>query len=921
MRPVVVGAMARVRSSAEVGQVERLLEEGVLLRFANGSARAVPLEQLGCGLEQGMEVQEWSPEGQGIRGVGKVLTLVPAGLHILAVVEFSSGEIKRLPWQNLRVVWSYQAFYQGRASEGVADTERFRLRQLGLALRHWNLSTGALSPLDLDPLPHQLEAVGRIVRSGNYSWLIADDVGLGKTIEVGLLLAALLGRGLRRILLVVPAGLTRQWQEELKHRFGMAEFEVYGRDFEVHDSAQWPIHSRVIASMDRLKSGEHLERVKASGQWDLVVFDEAHRLGRSTYGFKQDATERYRLAQQLRSQSEHLLLLTATPHQGKLDRFTALLELLRPGPEWKRRLDALELHPQLLSELVIRNRKADVTDLDGNFIFQGKHTHTLALPMSPDEQAFERALIAYLREGYRAGDLGGNQGMAIGFTMTTYRKLAASSLAALLAALERRAARLDGRWNSTPEARLSDTAQQDLDAEELNDEETAVTPQRLFFEGEREALKILLEHGRSLRDHKLEDFMKALTGQILRDAPAEKVLVFTEYRGTQSALVEALERRAPGRVALLNGSMDLTHRRAALEHFEGEAQFLVSTEAGGEGLNLQRRCHRMVNFDLPWNPMRLVQRVGRLYRYGQTRTVQVYNLYRPGSADEDILALMYQRLEAVARDMAGVSEEYSGIVEDVLGDLAASLDVEALLEEAGSLPPERSRERLEAALERARRAGETQGELMSHASRFDPQTLGGELALSRKHLERFVAGMISVWGGEVLSRGRGGEFWLVRLPDFLREKLGWNKNVRLVFDARLAQASPEFKLIDGKSRLLTLMFEKAEDYDFGGWVGYLPLQGQDGVCALLHWQDNSGRTLRSKYVMLERDGTHVRSNPPEFSDWLLSQDPGEPPSALEPEFKPLEAALNRLLEEGAVGDALPGGFTLCGVGWGYATTL
>jgi len=128
--------------------------------------------------------------------------------------------------------------------------------------------------------------------------------------------------------------------------------------------------------------------------------------------------------------------------------------------------------------------------------------------------------------------------------------------------------------------------------------------------------------------------------------------------------------------------------------------------------------------------------------------VQVYNLYRPGSADEDILELMYRRLEAVARDMAGVSEEYSGIVEDVLGDLAASLavsvDLESLLEEARTLPLERSRERLEAALERARRAGETQGELLSHASRFDPQTLGGELTLSRKHLERFVAGMLRV---------------------------------------------------------------------------------------------------------------------------------------------------------------------------------
>jgi len=313
--------------------------------------------------------------------------------------------------------------------------------------------------------------------------------------------------------------------------------------------------------------------------------------------------------------------------------------------------------------------------------------------------------------------------------------------------------------------------------------------------------------------------------------------------------------------------------------------------------------------------MRLIQRVGRLYRYGQHKTVRVYNLYRPGSADEDILHLMYLRLEAVARDMAGVSEEYGGIVEDVLGDLAEGLDVETLLEEARDLPLERSRERLEAALARARRASETQGELLSHASRFDPQSRGGELFLSKAHLERFVAGMLEVWGAEVLSRGRGGGGWLVKLPGALATELGWTRTVRLVFEASLARAKPEFKLIDGKSKLLAKMFEAAEDYDFGGWVGHLPLEGQDALSALLHWQDDSGRILRSKYVMLERDGSEVRVNSQSFSDWLLGADLGEGSVTLEPDFGPIEAALKRLLEEGAVGDALPGGYTLCGVGW------
>ena len=157
--------------------------------------------------------------------------------------------------------------------------------------------------------------------------MIADDVGLGKTIEVGMLLAALRQRGqFRRILLVTPAGLTVQWQEELAQKFQLDDFRIYGRDFEVNEPRHWKLYDRVIASVDRLKQKERLEQLLQGGRWDLVVFDEAHRLSRRQYGLQLDASQRYGLAAALRKHSDNILLLTATPHQGLHDKFTALLE-------------------------------------------------------------------------------------------------------------------------------------------------------------------------------------------------------------------------------------------------------------------------------------------------------------------------------------------------------------------------------------------------------------------------------------------------------------------------------------------------------------------------------------------------------------------------------------------------------------------
>ncbi|MDA3136626.1 DEAD/DEAH box helicase [Pseudomonas syringae] len=310
-----------------------------------------------------------------------------------------------------------------------------------------------------------------------------------------------------------------------------------------------------------------------------------------------------------------MLLLSATPHQGMQDKFVALLELLRP--ERRTELMALNLKPEILHDMVFRNHKADVTDAEGNFIFQGKITSALQVPSSRESIDFDKTLQAYLRKGYDAGESLGRTGNAIGFVMTVYRKLAASSAAAIHRALCNRLQRLlDDHATIAIEDEISDERY-------LGEwEEQVATDAREFFAGEVQLLRDLIAEAALLKanDLKLKLFVEDIIGKINAGNPNEKVLIFTEYRTTQSYLRDALaDRYGIDRVDLINGSMQHADRRQAIKRFEEQGRFLISTEAGGEGINLQSKCHVMVNYDLPWNPMRLVQRIGRLYRYGQKR--------------------------------------------------------------------------------------------------------------------------------------------------------------------------------------------------------------------------------------------------------------------------------------------------------------
>lgn len=842
-----------------------------------GNTSVIPIAKLCSGFKLGMDVlAAHSDAGLKLQeGVIKQSRKVGGSEQLL--VEFSSSAQRRwLPFQFLQHIQGVKHCFITSKTGDVKQAERLRLRILAKALSIWNENTGALSSLDIDPLPHQIHLVHHIISSGNLNWMIADDVGLGKTIETGMLLAALRQRGLaKRVLLITPAGLTKQWQDELYDKFDIDNFEIYGEDFFINEPRHWKMHDNVIASVDRLKIDTHQELLLQAEPWDLVIFDEAHRLSRRLYGLKYESSGRFELAANLRrfGKAQSLLLLTATPHQGMQDKFTALLELLRP--DLKSEIELLSLKPELLNTMLIRNYKADVTDQDGNFVFHGKLTHAMTVEINEQAKEFDRSLQNYLKQGYRAGEKLGHAGNAIGFVMTVYRKLASSSVAAIHQALQRRLQRLKHEYEES----INDNSEPADDERFQGEfEEKLETSRQEFFEGELELLEELILEAAALlkQDLKLEMFQSQLLRKILADNQDEKVLIFSEYRATQEYLKQALiATHGQDKVALLHGSLNRDERSKAIRHFEQSGQFLISTEAGGEGINLQKNCHIMVNYDLPWNPMRLVQRIGRLYRYGQKNKVVVFNIHSPDTLDEKVIGLMYKRIEQVVQDMAVVQgDEFNdALKDDILGEISDLVDVEGILAAATEHGIERTKQRIDDALNKAKESAAKQNELFQHAAGFNPEELSENLTITSEHVQAFVTGMCQVLDIQITHRSHGQKIWHLKLSELVMEDLGTRRSKQEVtFDRILARQRPDTIMMDMNAALLNYFIKTASSFCFEGKTAAIvgPQEMGEGFLAvLLRWQNDLGQRMKQEFGAFTVKDGKVLNNHASLGRWLL----------------------------------------------------
>jgi Superfamily II DNA/RNA helicases, SNF2 family len=670
------------------------------------------------------------------------------------------------------------------------------------------------------------------------------------------------------------------------------------------------LRENVIISLDLAKRDEHLARLIEAGRWDVIVFDEAHRLGRAESG---EQTERYILARRLRDRTHSLLLLTATPHQGKSRRFAALLELVRPDliPQ----IQTLEMNPELVGDIIIRNKKSRVTDAEGRLIFRGHDTIRYKVRPSDSMKAADQALRNYLTAGYRASFNVQDRtlGRAIGFVMTTYRKLASSSVAAIERALERRLERLE---NSAAASTLVLPSDDELEGDDLLAETGPIDQMIAFFEDEATEVRSVLKQIRLAKqeDVKLTTFLRDVLTPLM--ANDQSLLIFTEYRATQDYLARAITQTFPDiEVVTINGSMSLDQKTNNVREFNSRrARVLISTEAGGEGLNLQDACHVMVNYDLPWNPARLVQRIGRLYRYGQQKRVQVINLQADDGFDSSALSLMLDRVVTIANDMAAVAGDKSeALATEILGELMSHIDMESILERATTMKIEQTEEEIAEAIRMAQEARAAEDDILQFASAQETRVSGG---FNAHHMVSFVKGMADIAGIEVRNVLHDGRTLELSLPEGAVgqwPEFGRRSIVRLTADHAKAVEDPTMVPMDFEGSFVRHLADVAGDRrNFDGLYGEAETMSDHKHVAVhqVRWQGMSGELLEEELIALSAQEGVMREMPHEdFSKLLLHPlQSCEPSSATDNHrqvAKELAASIDRVLARRLANGRMP----------------
>ena len=558
-----------------------------------------------------------------------------------------------------------------------------------------NNRNGAFLKVSTQPLPHQAFLWEKILSSNRFGHVLADDVGMGKTIEAGLLITSVLReRREGRVLIVCPKGLAVQWKDELEEHFGLY-FAIMGDEFKGKLASAWRHQPHVIAPIDRLKREDYADALRQAGAFDLVVCDEAHKLSasRGLFSQKLEKTANYRLFERLVAErsigfvtgndgaprSPRLLLLSATPHQGDDERFAYLLHLARPDLfPIEREVTETLLRPEALVETITRTPKSRAVHWDGRPIFKGHETHTLAVAWTEPEQEVSLALTRYIQSSLSQASPAA--ALVIQLVMHTFHKIAASSWTALAQTLARRLAALEGQ--ETPLISEGDADEDEELFPAVAGEGGKATP---FFQSEATALARLITEVEALEVDSKWERCAELLREIEANEPGAKVLFFTQYRATQELLVARIGALFPGAEAvLIHGDVPTEERKAARLAFETHARFLISTEAGGEGINLQKACHLMVNYDLPWNPMRLQQRIGRLDRYGQREKVRVFNLLVPASWDQHISTRILERLASIQASMGVITSDAEDYREMLLGAVADQINPAELFARAAS---------------------------------------------------------------------------------------------------------------------------------------------------------------------------------------------------------------------------------------------
>ncbi len=725
------------------------------------------------------------------------------------------------------------------------DTGRFSppietaVRVLADAIVSVNDNWGVFSKSRITLLPHQLWVCHRVLRQWPAHLLVADDVGLGKTIEAGLILWPLLAKGLvKRLLILCPASLVEQWQYRLRDMFDI-RLTRYLPEADTERSDFWNTQNQVVVSLQTLRDdhkGRH-RRLFAAEPWDLLIVDEAHHLNADK---DSGATLGYRLVDSLvrENLTRSRIFFTGTPHKGKDFSFFAMLKLLRPD----RFSPNKPIHQQLphLRDVIIRNNKQNVTDMEGNKIFKPVTVMSETYSYTEEETSFYNILTDFITSGKTyASSLSSNDQRAVMLVLISMQKLASSSVAAIRKALNGRLSRLKEAGNNLQQAQKRRQIIQEVlsradestvssltDELQKQDELVAELSSALpLMKDEIPLLEILVNAANNITSEtKIKKIIEVLETRYQNRA----VLLFTEYKATQALLMsELMQKFGDSCVTFINGdhraenvtgsdgkarAISLKRADAADLFNDGKVRFLISTEAAGEGIDLQESCFSLIHVDLPWNPMRLHQRVGRLNRYGQKHPVEVINLRNPDTVESRIWDKLNEKISSIMQSLGSAMDEPEDLLQLVLGMTSPTLFTEIFTDGATV-----SNDRLDNWFNDktktfgGKNAIKTVQDLIGNCSRFDYQDLKEIPPKDLADLKPFFETMLTLNKRRALHEDSGLSF---KTPEAWLQDAGVRRRYEnLVFSRELKGRDAALRVVGVGHKVFDQALSQASGYD------------------------------------------------------------------------------------------------------------
>ena len=742
----------------------------------------------------------------------------------------------------------------------AVSAEWFDLRsqalQLQIAHEQGQLLSISNSLVRLEP--YQLAAVNWVMQKLRQRALIADDVGLGKTIEAGLILKELTARNRAdRVLFVVPAHLQKKWLRDMTRFFDidltLADRQwVDGERRRLGEAANiWDQpHQRLVTSQAFLRQ-EEFQPALEDAFWDIVIVDEAHKAAKRG----ESPSKTAQMVERVAGNSDGLLLLSATPHDGKGEAFRSLVEYIDPFLV----AEDQDLSTAVVDRVMIRRGKQTLYDDDGERIFPDREVNTVPITMTHDERQFYRAVTDYVQNVYNRSEKLNEP--AVGFAMALMQKRLVSSIGAIKLTLSRRLGDLVDEQSTATS--LSPEAVAYLDGEDLDDDAKqaaeselaalTVTESDAQLEEEIATLRDLISLAEGISVDSKAQKVRRYIQQLLEEQPDEKVLLFTEYRDTLNYICELVKDEPwADEILFIHGDVDKTERAKIEDEFNhGQSRLLFATDAASEGIDLQHSCHIMINYELPWNPNRLEQRIGRIHRYGQDQEVKIWNFTFEDTREGEIFELLQDKVENI-RGKLGNTADVLGMLDDINVD---SLIMESIQNDE---PASATKAELEELIdERQRTLQEWYDRSLIDTSTFDQESRekiqevmddSEDVYGTEADIREFITRGVEALGGDIDKAGSN--LYYAELPQTFHQEMD-DEYGPFTFSREFAMDHEGIDYLSPDDTLVQRLMERVLESEHGEiGLKLLPFVDEAGIAYnyRVTFEDGTGEVIREEVL-------------------------------------------------------------------------